>query len=278
MKSKLELANNIYTDNLLLFRCPICHSDFNLQNNSLVCYNNHTFNISKKGTTMLYKTSKLKKNDLYTSELFTNRRDFINSNFYMTLIDNISNIIKSKYKNPIILDIGCGEGTFGFFILNRIKNKFSIGIDLAKEGVELASDYLNSNYLPIIADINNIPLKDKTIDVIIDILSPVNKEEIYRLLKTDGIIIKVTPKKDYLKELRNIMNINDYENEVIIENNILNNYKLINKIELCETYNLSENNFKNLIKMTPLTKYKNIYKVINEVTIALNIYVLEKKE
>lgn len=45
------------------------------------------------------------------------------------------------------------------------------------------------------ADLNNIPLKDESIDIILNILSPSNESEMSRLLKKDGIIIKVTPKK-----------------------------------------------------------------------------------
>ena len=39
--------------------CPFCSEKLNFCNNSLKCINNHTFNISKKGTTILYKTSTL---------------------------------------------------------------------------------------------------------------------------------------------------------------------------------------------------------------------------
>ena len=41
-------------------------------------------------------------------------------------------------------------------------------------------------------------------DVILNILSPANYAEFTRLLKPDGLFVKVVPENDYLKELRNV--------------------------------------------------------------------------
>ena len=98
-----------------------------------------------------------------------------------------------------------------------------------------------------------------------------------RLLKKDGIIIKVTPKKQYLHELRDVLNIKEYENEDIIFNNISNKYVILNKDEYVNTFNLTEKDFNYLVNMTPLLNNYNDIPKINEITIALNIYVLRNK-
>lgn len=282
MSSKTLMTKKILTKNISLFRCPICFSNVRFVDNSIICTNKHTFDISRKGLTTLYKTSKLKNNDLYSFDLFYNRRLFIQAGFYKELDELIVNIIKNRFINLIILDIGCGEGTFGYNIAKNIPNDVTIGIDLAKEGVLMATDYLPYRYLPILSDINNIPLNNNTCDVILDILSPISKNEVYRILKEDGIIIKVTPKKEYLFELRTLLNIKEYENEDTIDKNIYQNYTVLNKFEINEKKSLNFETFINLIKMTPLTKFKvndDInYNSIDQITIALNIYVLKRKE
>ena len=280
MNSKNTMAKDIFTNNISLFICPICHKQLSINNNSLVCINNHNFDISKKGTVSLYKTSKLKDDKLYSTNLFYNRRLFINYGFYQKTNNIIIDIIKKKFIKPTILDLGCGEGTFGYNIKKEIENSLILGIDLSKAGINHASDYLPYNYLPILADLNNIPIKDNSCDVIINILSPINKNEVYRLLRDNGIIIKVTPKKEYLKELRNMLEIKEYENETVIENNILNNYIVEDKFETNETLQLTTETLNNLIEMTPLTKHKinNNNNKIDKITIALNIYILKKKE
>lgn len=258
--------------------CPFCSEKLNFCNNSLKCTNNHTFNISKKGTTILYKTSKLKQDKIYNKNLFTNRRNFINNGFYDELHNKICNIIQDR-ENQKILDMGSGEGTHDYKILKKLNNNNlqMIGIDLSKDGIDLYNDYINDNTIGIVSDLNNVLIKDKSIDVILNILSPSNENEMLRLLKPDGIIIKVTPKKQYLYELRDILNIKEYENENIIFDNINKKYEIIEKDEYIKTFKLDDKTFNYLINMTPLLNNYNEIPKIDKITIALNIYVLKKK-
>ena len=114
--------------------------------------------------------------------------------------------------------------------------------------------------------------------MILNILSPSNENEMNRLLKNDGIIIKVTPKQEYLKELRESLNIKEYENENIIAHNIEDKYTIIEKKEILKTFTLNDQALNHLVKMTPMMN--NIVEIpnINSITIALNIYVLRIKD
>ncbi len=274
---KIDQFANTYNNLGEIFKCPFCNEKLYFDNNSLICVNKHTFNISKKGTTILYKTSKIKPDKIYNKDLFINRRNFINSGFYDGLHDKICQYIK-KYNNHLILDMGSGEGMHDYKIMEKLNNQSKlIGIDLSKDGIDLFNDYINDKFLGIVADLNNIPLKDESIDLILNILSPSNENEMVRLLKKGCVIIKVTPKRDYLHELRDALNIKEYENEDIIYNNINNKYEILEKNEYIKTFNLNEEEFNYLINMTPLlNNYKDIPR-INKITIALNIYVLRNK-
>lgn len=274
MLKKIELAKEYYKYNEI-FICPLCHEHLHLDDISLKCQNNHCFNISKKGVVTLLKNNK-KRNDLvYDEILFNSRTKFINNGFYDGIHKEISSLIPN---NSLIVDLGCGDGTHDFKIGKMINDSFIIGFDLAKDGINLSSNYLNYNFLPIIADLNYLPIGDNSIDVVLNILSPSNEKEIRRVLKKNGLIIKVTPKKNYLIELRKCFNIKEYENETTIEKNIDNNYDIVKKIEFEKTYKISKDDFDNLINMTPLTKHHNQNNIINEITIALNIFVLKVKD
>jgi len=274
------LKNNLITiiDKLI---CPICNSELSLIDKSLICEKNHTFDLSNKGYFALYKTSKIKNSKIYDTELFMHRRKFINYGFYEELHDLISKVINDKKTDNLILDLGCGEATHDKIILEKTNNNNKIiGVDISKDGIKMASDFVNNNIIPIVLDLNNLPFKGKTFDIIIDILSPSNEKEIKKVLKKDGIIIKVTPKKKYLYELREAFKIDDYKNEEEIDSNIRNNYNVLEKIEFEKTYNLNEEQLEALINMTPLlkTRSKSDKININSITISLNIYVLNSKE
>lgn len=274
---KIDCSVKIYNKLSSILICPFCSEKLNIDKNSLICINKHTFNISKKGTAILYKTSKLKRNKVYDNNLFINRRTFINSGFYNEIHNKICDIIKN-YNNDIILDMGSGEGAHDYKIIKALNNNSKIiGVDLSKDGIDLYNDYINDNFLGIVADLNNIPLKDNSVDIILNFLSPSNENEMSRLLKNEGIIIKVTPKKQYLHELRDVLNIKEYENEDIIFNNISNKYEVISKDEYVNTFELNDKEFNNLINMTPLLNNYDKIPKINEITIALNIYVLRNK-
>lgn len=282
MLKKIEYTKKNLLDLKIMdiFICPICQKCINLNDNSLICEKKHCFDITKKGYFTLLKKNRARVDNIYDMNLFKNRIQFINSGFYNELHLFISTIIKEKENSQVIVDMGCGDGTHDNIILNLINDKrhFIIGVDISKNGIECATNYVNNNFIPLVADLNYMPLKDSSVDVIMNILSPSNEHEMKRILKNDGIIIKVTPKKEYLWELRDAFNIKEYENELQIEKNINKNYAILKKYTINEKKKLNEKTMSNLINMTPLTKNYKYNKEIKEITIALNIYVLKIKD
>ena len=282
MLKKIEYTKNNLLNKKIenIFMCPICYNDIKIHNNSLICKNGHCYDISKKGYFTLLKKNKLKIDNIYDINLFKNRMEFIKKGYYYELHKLISKIIIEKDNSQIIVDMGCGDGTHDNIILNLIDNNqtFIIGADISKVGIECATDYVNNNFVPLVADLNYIPLKDKSVDIILNILSPSNEKEMNRILKQDGIIIKVTPKKEYLCELRELLHIKEYENESQIEKNIDKNYIILKKYTINEKKALNDQTMLNLINMTPLSKNYSCDKKISKITIALNIYVLKVRK
>jgi 23S rRNA (guanine745-N1)-methyltransferase len=79
-----------------------------------------------------------------------------------------------------------------------------VGIDIAKEGIQLAArDY--SDIIWVVGDITDMPVQPESINVLLNILSPSHYSEFHRVLKKDGILIKVTPGEKYLAEIRELI-------------------------------------------------------------------------
>lgn len=276
MKSKKEMLKTFINKNKI-FCCPICNNSLYVDDDSIKCLNNHNYNISKKGFPVLVNDSNLKKSKTYDKTLFINRRDFINSKAYKKLyIDIIKSIKNYINDDTLILDLGCGEGSHINLITKELQDIKVIGIDYSKFAIQMATDYIKENTVFIVADVNNIPVKDKSIDIILDILSPFNNQEIKRILKTDGIIIKIVPNKDYLIELRKDNNILEYSNIENVSANIFNYFEMIDKIEVNYKFSLNDENKQNLIEMTPLTKNKKSKNInFDYITIDLIVYILK---
>lgn len=266
----------VKTNNLI---CPICKNKLNIFDDCLICENKHTYNINKKGYVSLFKKQKKFESDIYTKGLFENRRSTILSGIYSNLHNIIANYINNSQKEDIcIFELGCGEATHSLQIKNNIKkqNHYMVS-DISTDAVELATEYLKDNIMPIICDAYNLPLKDKSVDFIIDILSPFYYKEAIRVLKDDGYFIKVIPEKDYLKEIRKIANIKEYSKNNEVLDNFSKNFDIVEEQIVNSTYSLNKELAQNVLKMTPLTNNINIEKELNSITINLKIVFAKKK-
>ena len=187
-------------------QCPICSKKLEL-NGALQCSNNHSFDISKTGYINLCNEPD---DPNYTKNLFNHRHKIMGDlKFYKPLVDLIDLEIT---KGSLILDAGCGEGS----LLSQIDyDGIKIGIDLSKQGIQhAAKQYRDSLWM--VADLSKLPLQDKTIDVLLSILSPANYHEFKRVLSPEGLFIKVIPGKDYFKEIRLHQKLLPHDNSLVI--------------------------------------------------------------
>ena len=279
MFSKLKIAQDFFHKWGSVFVCPMCGSPLSLSENSLKCLQNHQFDFSRKGYVRLLRQERSLKDDFYNLKLFQARRSFILEGFYDKLHEEISQILK-KQKDPLILDLGCGEGTHLHIISKQLKNASVIGCDISPDGVQMATDYLKDNYFPIVSDVNHLPFKDSSFDAVVDILSPFMHQEILRVLKPNGVFIKANPAFSYLKEIRTLYGLKEYEKEDDVLNNLKKHFVKIHKNKIEIQYSLTKENYTNLIQMTPLMHYKEhkCANPIKNITISLNIYVIKKDE
>lgn len=276
-----------------LFTCPICSSPMKVDNlKSLKCSNSHTFDITKQG----YLNLLLQQNKThYDKTLFEARRNIIaDSGFFDQLTTALTQIISeqipSKEKLNII-DMGTGEGTHLANIVQTLKSTFEkkvtgIGIDISKEGIlEAAKSY--EEIIWIVADLAHTPLADKSCNLILNILSPSNYSQFNRVLKDDGIVIKVVPGENYLAELRSHFyqqsDKEDYSNAKVTEH-FKEHFNIVEEKTIHYVKSLDSSGMKDLIKMTPLTWNVNESVVesfleteISEITVDLEILIGKKK-
>ena len=252
-----------FKENSNIFRCPICEAKMNIYDfKDITCANGHCFNIARKGyINFLLKPGKKE----YDIEMFHSRNRICASGFFDPVLEYIRDLIvgeieKWDLENMKILDAGCGEGSHLGQIINSMRSKKindlqGIGIDISKEGILIAS----KGYFDIVwcvADLANLPFMSKQFDVILNILSPANYGEFARTLKDDGILIKVVPGSNYLKELREAfyegMDKQTYSNDKVIEL-YSKNFRILDIQEITYSRMIDKENLMHLIKMTPLS-------------------------
>ena len=264
-----------------VFQCPICKDNMNLNDEgSFVCENRHCFDLSSKGYINFIPNQKQIK---YKKNLFENRQEVFLNGFYKNVSDEIYNVIIDYFKNEKfinILDAGCGEGYYSLKLDHKEGIKRNIfAMDIVKDAIKIASRNISSVKW-IVGDISNIPLKANSINAIINILTPSSYDEFTRVLSDDGILIKVIPGNEYLKEIRNSikdqLKNKSYSNEKVI-NYFKDNMKFIEKRKVKYTLPVSKHQLECFLEMTPMTFGIDTSKVnidnINCITIDLEVLV-----
>ncbi|MBM7633336.1 putative RNA methyltransferase [Geomicrobium sediminis] len=197
---KIDIAAELYKKNAELFRCPVCLEKVEMQERSLVCKQQHSFDLAKKGYIHLLK--KPMDSD-YTKEMFQSRRSIYDVGLFQQALDEMEALITTHVgKEELnILDIGCGEGSHLRRIIEKFQTSVGVGLDSSKEGIALATSQMD-RLLWTVANVEELPIATGSIDVVLNIFSPLNSREFTRVLKPGGVIIKAIPGKRYLQELR----------------------------------------------------------------------------
>lgn len=261
--SKRGFSANLFRGAETIFKCPVCGERIRvIETRNIICPNHHTFDFAKQGYVNLVPHSV--RSD-YDRDLFEARRKIIaDCGFFDPLIEKIVSLVglqKNNGRGPFyLLDMGCGEGSHLSTICGQLRTGGSsdirgIGIDLSKAGIyQAASEY--SQEMWAVADLANPPLNDRTISVILNILSPSNYNVFDRLLKEDGMVIKVVPRSGYLHELRDFF-FNDTEKRIYSNSDIIENFRLhfraFQSFKIHYVKKLSRDAMQSLIRMTPLT-------------------------
>lgn len=248
-------------------KCPICNEELIQIDNLYRCNNRHSYDLAKEGYVNLLKKQGGK--DFGDSpDMVKARRAFFNKDYYAPLKEKLTELI-NKYNPDSIVDLGCGEGYYTNYFYNQL-HKDIIGIDISKEAVRIASKG-NSNVTYICGSVQDIPLFDKSAHLIINNFTPIDLNEITRILKTDGIFISTKVGKDHLIELKKAI----YDEIYLNDNKPLED----NRLRLLETTNLKfqinvDNNedLCNLFTMTPYYHHTSLsskekLKTIDKLTI-----------
>ncbi|MGG1157696.1 putative RNA methyltransferase [Brevibacillus formosus] len=257
----LFLISTAISQHVEIFRCPICMAAMrNVPATSLVCSNHHCFDLSKHGYVHLasrtYKTK-------YDKQMFAARRAIMEQGFFHPLYDVLSKVIlhttQPEESQMYVLDAGCGEGYHLTQVRQRVMQTsevpfIGVGVDLAKEGVMLASKS-DPEVVWCVCDLTKAPFADKQFPYIFNLLSPSNTDEFHRLLADEGRIIKVIPEANYLRELREVLYQDTpktkYANHGTIEH-FKASFQLIGKERVQYQFRLDEGSLTSLLQMTPL--------------------------
>lgn len=236
----------------MYYICPVCKKELERGEHTCRCENNHCFDISRKGTINLLRSQKSSHGD---DKLMVNaRKNFLNKGYYNPLLDVLKKqVLSVSTADCTILDCGCGEcwytsEIYEYLKINNINPDF-FGIDVSKEAI-FSGASRNKSLKLAVATVFDVPLAEKSCDIVLSLFAPFSREEYIRLLRENGYFITAFPMENHLWELKRAVYDVPYKNEV--QDMEIEGFELINKeivhseIELCTNEDIIS-----LFSMTP---------------------------
>lgn len=261
------------------FACPICQENLTLLETNFKCCNRHSFDLAKFGYVNL--APQIKQSANYNKENFQNRQQILEAGFYQAILDAVSDLLASSKTTTTILDIGCGEGFYSRKLQESHSEKTFYAFDISKDSVQIAAKS-EPNWAVnwFVGDLARLPIKDANMDILLDIFSPANYGEFRRVLSKDGILIKVIPTENHLKEIRqrvqDQLTNKEYSNQDIKEH-FQEHFTILSSQTASLTKTITAEQLQALLSMTPLLFHVDQSKIdwsqLTEITIEAEILV-----
>ncbi len=249
-----------------IYRCPLCHRSVTVNHTgSFLCANGHCFDISSKGYVNFIPAQQ---KSSYDRGLFESRRRVLADGYYDAVVDEILAAAKNA-PGKAVLDAGCGEGFYAGRM--RVAGCDVFAADIEKEAVKMAARSDGTGWM--VADLANLPIADNTMDMVLNVLSPANYGEFGRVLKEDGILLKVVPGSAYLEEIRAITEKKPYE-DGDVEAHFTAHVNLLDKKELLYKRPVTPEHLLDFVRMTPLARHIDVDEVDTEAIDKITIHLI----
>ena len=185
--------------------CPVCGLPLGEAEGHFCCAAGHSWDISKRGTMNFLSSPR---EDFYSGDLFAARSLVFSAGCYEPAAAAIEELLPDRPQK--LLDAGCGEGWYLQRLLSRHPDWTGAGVDISRDAIRAAGKQ-DAAALWIVADLRRLPFRDGAFTAVLDILTPASYESFRRVLAPDGLLIKVYPGREYLREIREARGLPLYE-------------------------------------------------------------------
>ena len=224
-----------------------------MPDNRALCPLGHSFDRAKEGYYNLLISGKGGSHG-DNRDMVMARRSFLESGAYKPLLTKLYERVKEySFDGAFLLDGGCGEGYYTDFIERSLsEDTVSVsvsGFDISRDAIRCAAKKNNRLSLAV-ASSYDIPACDGSVDLFINVFSPLAIEETRRVIRRGGKFIMAIPGENHLFGLKSVLYENPYKNTV--SDSSLEGFKLISQDRVSYILTLdSKEKIQSLFMMTP---------------------------
>jgi 23S rRNA (guanine745-N1)-methyltransferase len=188
---------------MTLLACPVCRIALeDLDGRTFGCDAGHRFDRARDGSVDLLRPGRPRRDTGDDAEMVKARRAFLDRGRYDVLSDGLRTVA-DRLAPATVLDVGCGEGTFTVALCGA--GREVVAFDLSKAGVRLAARRLGARATCCVAGVTEIPVLDRSCDLVTSVMSPTAEAEFLRVARPGGHVVVVSPGPDHLDGLRRLL-------------------------------------------------------------------------
>lgn len=178
--------------------CPVCAGALDLHDRVLRCALGHGFDVARQGYVSLLTGSRVP-GTADSADMVAAREAFLGAGHYAPLAEAIAGACLPRAK--VVADAGAGTGHYLARALDELPGAAGVALDISKHAIRRAAR-AHPRLGAVVADVwRPLPLRDGTIDVLLNVFAPRNGAEFARVLNGDGELVVVTPTSRHLVPL-----------------------------------------------------------------------------
>ena len=233
----------------MLLKCPKCAEDLIESEHEFKCVNGHNYDKAREGyVNLMLANQKHSKEPGDNVDSLLSRQRILSKGVYQPLAEALSDSIAHYLASgSAFLDAGCGTG----YYLHQIAQQNDLdyyAVDIAKKGVAMCAKS-NPFATCFVGSVFHLPLGDECLDGLMSVFCPYSGEEFNRIVKKGGYVWAVTPGKEHLYEIKELVYEEPYFNEE--KEYQLPGFEQLEKNKVTYKLTLSNEDLLSLWRMTP---------------------------
>lgn len=191
----------MHPDVIRALRCPHCREAFEGLDDGLRCVNGHAFDRARQGYVNLLAGRDVGTGD--NAEMVAARESLLQSGHFQPLADAIiERLTQDVVGDGLVIEMGAGTGYYVSRVLDALPSHQGLALDLSRYAARRAAR-AHPRLAAIVADAwQRLPLSDACASVVLNVFAPRQVDELRRVLRSDGLLVVVTPTPRHLEELR----------------------------------------------------------------------------
>ncbi|WP_146361942.1 methyltransferase domain-containing protein [Arthrobacter yangruifuii] len=239
--------------------CPVCGADLEPEDGfrSLSCPAGHRYDAAKQGYFNLL-TGSGTKFQADTADMVQARADFLAGGHYQPMAEELARLVAAEAPDAAaVLDAGAGTGYYLGEVLRRLPDAAAVALDISKYALRRAARALPGSYALVWDVWRPLPLRDASVDALLNVFAPRNPAEFRRVLAPGGILAVVTPRPEHLQEIRAeaaMLGIAG-EKEERISASLASGFTALQAVQCTYTMQLHRADVRNVVLMGPSARH-----------------------